>query len=144
MDNVTKAEAIATAAHSGQFDKLGNDYIDHPRRVAAQFDPAAQPEAVCVAWLHDVIEDTAVTADDLDGAGFSEAVISAILLLTRRDDVSDELYYARIRADPLARAVKLADINDNTASWRVEQLDPDVRDRLAAKYAHARDALGAS
>jgi (p)ppGpp synthase/HD superfamily hydrolase len=144
MNDVKLAEAIATDAHRGQVDKLGADYISHPRRVAEQFDPELQPDETCVGWLHDVIEDTAVTPDDLLAKGFTPEVVDAVVLLTRRKDVPSEEYYARIRENPVARAVKIADIADNTAPWRTAQLDDETRERLAKKYANALIALGAN
>jgi (p)ppGpp synthase/HD superfamily hydrolase len=143
MNDVTRAIAIATEAHSQQVDKLGAPYIGHPERVAANFDPVRESEEACAAWLHDVLEDTPLTAADLADAGFSPEVVEAIVLLTRRPEVPEALYYEKIRENAIARAVKLADIADNTAPWRTAQLEPETRDRLAAKYAKARAALGA-
>ena len=143
MNDVNRAMAMATEAHSRQVDKLGAPYIGHPERVAANFDPERESAESCVAWLHDVLEDTPVTAADLAEAGFSPEVVEAIVLLTRRPEVPAALYYEKIRENPIARAVKLADIADNTATWRTAQLEPETRDRLAAKYAEARVALGA-
>lgn len=142
-DQVDRARLIALIAHAGQTDKLGADYIDHPRRIAESLtDPTEQ----AVAWLHDVLEDTPVTAAHLRAAGVAANAIDAVELLTRRPGVTPEDYYEAIRRDSIARAVKLADIADNTLSWRVDQLralDPDVASRLTEKYAKARRALGA-
>ncbi|RFA09019.1 hypothetical protein B7R54_07125 [Subtercola boreus] len=137
-ETVAAARAIATIAHHDQVDKLGAAYIEHPGRVAAQL---SDPTEVAAAWLHDVIEDTEITAENLLAAGIPAAVVEAVVLLTRTDDVSPADYYAAIRRNPTALAVKLADINDNTAPWRVEQLDPETQSRLAAKYARARALL---
>jgi (p)ppGpp synthase/HD superfamily hydrolase len=134
------ARAIATIAHRGQTDKLGAAYIDHPRRVAERLsDPLEQ----AVAWLHDVVEDTDISADDLLAAGLLPEVVGPVALLTRRDDVPSDDYYRAIRADATARAVKLADVADNTAGWRVERLAPEERERLAKKYENAKRLLGA-
>lgn len=138
LEQVAIARRIATEAHAGQIDKAGSPYIDHPRRVAARL---TDLRAQAVAWLHDVIEDTDVTPDDLRGAGIDDDVIAAVQLLTRTGD--DGAYYARIAADPLAREVKLADIADNTDPERTALLDPATRGRLAEKYTNARRALGA-
>jgi (p)ppGpp synthase/HD superfamily hydrolase len=137
------ADEIATRAHAGVLDKIGEPYIQHPRRVAASFDPITQPVEHCAGLLHDVIEDTDLTADDLLAAGVDPAVVDVVVLMTRREDVADETYYAGIRQHPAALAVKLADIDDNTAPWRVEQLPADKRQRLAEKYRKARAELGA-
>lgn len=80
---VAEAERIAREAHAGQVDKIGVDYIEHPRRVAARFDADTQSDEVATALLHDVIEDTSITADDLQKAGIPAHVIDAVLLLTK-------------------------------------------------------------
>lgn len=142
---VATAERIATRAHAGQVDKSGTSYIEHPRGVAAQFDASTQPLECSVAWLHDVLEDTEVTADQLRENGIPSAVIDAVRLLTK-DPTEQNLdaYYARIKANPLALAVKAADIANNTDPDRVAQLDSATRERLAVKYAAARLKLGLS
>ena len=140
---ISVAEEIARVAHSGQVDKIGVDYIEHPRRIAARFDSATQPNETAVAWLHDVIEDSTFTSAELAERGIPADVIAAVELLTRNhSDSGDNDYYERIRVNPLALAVKLADIADNTDPARTSLLQPDVRERLAVKYAKARVALG--
>lgn len=136
-----RASAIASLAHRGQTDKLGYDYIDHPARVAANFDWLEQPVEHCVAWLHDVIEDSDVTASDLLNAGMLPDIVEAVELLTRRAGVPDDDYYARIRQHPVALAVKLTDIDDNLAEWRFRKLDYDTQVKLSNKYFHARQLL---
>jgi len=135
------AQGIAFVAHRGQTDQLGAEYIDHPGRVAETFDPISQPVEVAVAWLHDVLEDTDLTAQRLREAGVAPEVIDAVLLLTRTPDVAEAEYYARIRTNAVARSVKLADIADNTAPWRLRKLDHETQARLAEKYGKARAAL---
>ncbi len=134
-----RAETIARAAHAGQVDKTGAPYIDHPRRVAARVEA---DEAQAVAWLHDVVEDTTVTLDEL-AEQFPASVVEAVDVLTRRDGDGDG-YYVRVRANPLALVVKLADIADNTDPARQAALDAATRQRLGLKYAHAREMLGCS
>ena len=136
---VAAAKTIATAAHLGQVDKLGAAYINHPRRVSERLnDPLEQ----ATAWLHDVLEDSNITRHDLLKAGIPGGVVEAVTVLTRTDAVSDADYYAGIRANPIALAVKRADIADNLEPWRVEQLDASAQKRLAAKYGSALAALG--
>jgi hypothetical protein len=135
------AVGIATIAHRGQLDKLGYDYIDHPARVAENFDWLNEPVEHCTAWLHDVIEDTDISASDLLKAGMLPEIVTAVKLMTRRADVADADYYDRIRQNPAALAVKLADINDNLADWRFRKLDYDTQVRLSNKYFHARQLL---
>ncbi|MFF2371587.1 hypothetical protein [Agromyces sp. NPDC058110] len=135
------AQGIAFVAHRGQTDQLGAEYIDHPGRVAETFDPQTQSVEVAVAWLHDVLEDTDLTAQRLSEAGVAPEVIEAVRLLTRTPDVPEADYYARIRTNEVARSVKLADIADNTAPWRLRKLDHETQTRLTEKYARARAAL---
>jgi (p)ppGpp synthase/HD superfamily hydrolase len=136
---VATARAIAVAAHAGQVDKAGEPYISHPGRVAARL---ARPEERAAAWLHDVLEDTPTTGADLHAAGIPDAVVAAVEALTRRRDEIPADYYARVRANPVALAVKAADIADNSDPVRLARLDRDEGVRLAAKYRAARVALG--
>ena len=141
-----RARDIATRAHRGQTDKTGADYIDHPRRVAErvrQYAAADQQEAAqVVAWLHDVVEDTGVTLDDLR-EDFPANVVAGVDAMTRRPGEDGDDYYRRVAAHPLARAVKQADLDDNTDPARTALLDEDTRARLVRKYAHAREVLAA-
>lgn len=141
-----RARSLAIAAHRGQVDKAGVDYWRHPARVAGHVRtlyPDAPEEAVAVAWLHDVIEDTPWTAAALEAAGFPVAVVEAVVALTRVADVSGEDYYSRIRdLGGWALMVKHADIADNTDEDRLALLEPAKAGELRAKYAHAREALG--
>lgn len=134
-------EQLATDAHAGQIDKAGRPYSEHPRRVAALVAGMTDdPDAVAVAWLHDVVEDTAVTLDDLRAEGWSERVVAAVDALTRRPGEGDA-YYLRVAADPLAALVKRADIADNTDPQRVALLTPSDAARLRRKYEHALSLL---
>lgn len=135
--NVGVAEGIARSAHAGQVDKAGMAYIEHPARVAARVQGDQSAEAV--AWLHDVVEDTSVTLDEL-AESFPSEVVAAVDALTRRPGEGDA-YYARVGRDLLATKVKLADLADNTDPTRVGALDEETRQRLARKYAHARRCL---
>lgn len=143
---------LAAFAHHGQVDKLGVDYIEHPAAVVAllrssrlfdELSSAQQQVAVLACWLHDVVEDTQVTEEDLLRFGFSRAVVDVVLLLTRRNDVSSEDYYAAIRSDPVARACKVADMGHNLSPERTAALDGETRMRLTEKYRKATVALGA-
>lgn len=135
---VAAAKAIATIAHRGQKDRIGVAYIEHPRRVAARL---SDPREVAAAWLHDVVEDCSISAQDLLDAGISQDVVDAVVLLTRTEDVAKDDYYKAIRKNPIALAVKLADIADNTDETRTHQLGPVHRERLAKKYRAALDVL---
>lgn len=143
IEQVALARGIAFIAHRGQLDRNGAPYIDHPGRIAERFDPATEPVEAAAAWLHDVLEDTPVTAEELFEAGILPHVIEVVRLLTRTPEVSADEYYARLRGHEVARRVKLADIDDNTARWRLRRLDYDTQVRLVEKYRVARRALGA-
>ncbi len=135
------AQALATTAHATQKDKAGMPYIGHPARVAARL-AGSSDSAIATAWLHDVLEDTSVTEDDLRSRGFSADVITAVLCLTKRRGEPLDAYYQRVRNNPLALEVKAADIADNMDPKRTAKLDETTRTKLAAKYTAARIALG--
>ncbi|WP_395402043.1 phosphohydrolase [Arthrobacter sp. UC242_113] len=136
---VGAAKAIAISAHSQQVDKNGDPYIEHPHRVANRLD---DPKHVAAAWLHDVIEDCPITAGIFKAAGISYEVISAVVLLTRTLENEGDKYYEDIRENPIALAVKLADIADNTDPTRTARLELKDRARLADKYKTALQLLG--
>jgi len=142
MTIVDLASAIADRAHAGQVDKAGKPYIGHVRRVAGYVD-RQDLNAVAAALLHDVLEDTPVTAQDLAAAGIPSEVVAAVVLVTRRPEQSSEKYYAAIRGCPLAREVKLADLADNTDPRRQDLLESAHRNRLIGKYNAAYAALEA-
>jgi (p)ppGpp synthase/HD superfamily hydrolase len=107
-----RAEEIARRAHAGQFRRDGiTPYITHPAGVAARVGEDESRRAV--AWLHDVLEDTPETPDSLAAAGMSAEVIDAVLCLTRLPDHSYENYLLGVLNNPLARAVKIADMLHN-------------------------------
>jgi (p)ppGpp synthase/HD superfamily hydrolase len=137
---VAAARDIATTAHTGQVDQAGNDYIAHPARVAAALHT---PQQQAAGWLHDVLEDTDVTAADLRSAGMPAAVVAAVEALTKQDGELLEDYLARLAADPVAVAVKRADVADNADPDRLGELDPQTADRLERKYARTRALLDA-
>lgn len=119
-DLVQKAQDLAVRAHAGQFRRDGvTPYSEHPRAVAARV--AGDPVAEAVAWLHDVLEDTAVTADALCEQGVPDAVIASVRRLTRDPAVDYETYLAAIKADPVARRVKIADMEANLADSPTEK-----------------------
>ena len=132
--------AIATAAkaHEGQTDKAGKPYILHSLRVMLNV-KGCIPEQ-CAAVLHDVIEDTDITAEALLELGFSKEVVDAVVLLTRSKDEDYMEYVKRLKANPIARAVKLADLSDNMDMSRIA--NPTEKDlaRLE-KYKKAKSIL---
>lgn len=138
MSEYDTALHIAEQAHEGQTDKSGKPYIKHPFRVAARF---THPTYKCVALLHDVLEDSSYTPDDLRVAGISDEVVEAVVALTHLKHEQRNDYYERIKKNSLALAVKLADIEDNTDPERLALLDQETRTRLEKKYAEAKRKL---
>jgi len=138
-DLVATARSLATEHHAGQFDKAGQPYLGHIERVADRVSHL-EAEVFAAALLHDILEDTAATPADLAAAGIPATVIESVVLLTKTGGPLDA-YYARIREHPMALAVKLADIADNSDPARQAHLAPEVRERLTRKYAKAIAAL---
>ncbi|WP_053737837.1 HD domain-containing protein [Nocardia sp. NRRL S-836] len=134
MFTLEDAVAIATAAHDGQVDKSGRPYIGHPLRVMAAVTGEHEQMA---AVLHDVVEDTEVTAADLLAGGCPPEVVDAVVALSHLPDEPQEDYLRRVAANPLAVTVKRADIGDNLSPARIARLDAATQDRLKAKYAQA-------
>ena len=136
-DKTRKALSICYEAHKDAYDKSGAPYVFHPFYVAEQMKDEV---TTVVALLHDVVEDSGYTLEMLKEAGFDQNVIEAIALLTRTEDVrTDEEYLAyvmRIKENPIARAVKIADLTHNADLRRL----PVVKDKdimRAAKYQRA-------
>ena len=137
------ADEIAVEAHVDQTDKIGRPYIEHPRRVAQRVrDAGGNPEQVAAALLHDVIEDSALTADDLRARGIPDTVIGAVEALTKRDGEPYEEAVARAARHPLAALVKRCDVADNSDPQRLAEIeDVATRRRLEQKYAVGRRVL---
>lgn len=135
---IVVARAIAHIAHHGQEDKAGNPYISHPERVANYLAERGERGVVIAAgWLHDVLEDTNLTREDLHEAGVDWPTIVIVEAVTRKPGITAEDYYAGIYASPDARRVKEADIADNTNPERLALLDDTTVARLTRKYAKA-------
>ena len=115
--DVTRARAIAEAAHAGQVDKAGADYFRHPCRVAASL---ADPAARAAAYLHDVVEDCpGWTLARLAAEGMPPEILAAVDALSKRDGEGGEAYLARVLANPIAVRVKIADLRDNMDMTRI-------------------------
>ena len=129
------AIALACRAHRGQLDKHGKPYILHSLRVMMR-----QPDvtAQIVAVLHDVIEDTPFTLDDLRAAGFSAEICEAVDCLTRRPGETYPSMISRVAANPLARRVKLADLEDNMDPRRRVDGEREEQHQLRYREAQAR------
>ena len=135
-DQTKKALKLCFEAHKDQLDKSGMPYVFHPFHVAEQMKDEI---TTIVALLHDVVEDTSYTLDDLRGMGFPEEEIDALRLLTHDPSVPYMEYVAAIKPNPVARAVKLADLNHNSDMLRLDTIDEKALERIQ-KY-HAAIAL---
>lgn len=138
MSNLQRAIEIAVEAHKDQVQKSGLPYVLHP---LALMGAVSAIDAKIAAVLHDVVEDTAWTLDDLRAEGFSPEVLAAIDCLTHRDGETYDDYIERVADNELARAVKLADLKDNMNFRRIPELQQKDLDRLA-KYHQAWFQLG--
>jgi hypothetical protein len=135
---IDKALQIAARAHEGVIDKQGQPYILHPLRV---MDGVEGLEAKIVAILHDVVEDTEVTFDDLEKEGFSADVLAALRLVTHAGGDSYAAYVIGCKANPIARQVKLSDLADNCRLSRTlirpEALDSDMARNTRYRLSYA-------
>ena len=134
---VDLALSIARKAHEGQLDKAGVDYIEHPIYVASQVDTE---EEKAVALLHDVIEDSPVSAEGLLQAGLPETVVTAVQILTKKKEQDYQTYLETVKKNPLVRVVKLADLKHNSDLSRLSSITEKDRERLK-KYKKAIDFL---
>lgn len=144
MINLKAVIHLARNAHSEQTDKLGRDYVTHHLApIAEKLSPHGEL-AVMGGWLHDIVEDTDKTLDDLRAEGVPEPVVSAVDSVTRRAGEPYEQMIERAAADPLGRLVKLADNELNRESnAELAKSDPETAKRLLKKYDKARDRLQA-
>ena len=123
--------------HEGQTDKAGKPYIEHPLRVMNQVE---SEEEKIVAVLHDIVEDTDISLDDLRSEGFSEEVVSAVECLTKQDGENYDSYIERISFNPLAVKIKLADLEDNSDLTRLPEVTDKDLERIE-KYDKAFEKL---
>lgn len=123
MPTLERAIEIAARAHAGQVDKAGQPYILHPLRVMLA---VKNPDERIAAVLHDVVEDTTVTIEQLRSEGFSAAVLDAVLALTKTKGEGRLSAATRAAQNAIARAVKLADVADNMDLRRIAE--PSERD----------------
>jgi (p)ppGpp synthase/HD superfamily hydrolase len=136
--NLDQALNLAELHHSGQVDKAGQPYIGHIRRVVAA---VSTPEEKLAAALHELLEDTGMTAADLLTEGCPLEIVRVVEALTRGDDESYEDFVRRAAQDPVARAVKKADVADNADEARLALLPTGQAARLRSKYARATKIL---
>jgi (p)ppGpp synthase/HD superfamily hydrolase len=132
-----RAIAIAAAAHEGQVDKGGVPYILHPLKVMLR---VTTLEERIVAVLHDVVEDTGISLEDLRNEGFSETVLTAIASVTKVPGESYEAFVERAALNPIGRVVKLADLEENSDLSRIAQPSWEDLERIE-KYRRAMGVL---
>ncbi len=140
---IWEALQIAYNAHHDQLDKGGNAYFLHPVFVALQMDTE---EEKITGILHDVIEDTDVTLEDLKRQGFSENVIAAVDAMTRRDDETYMEFIKRLSVNEIARHVKIQDIRNNMDLTRIPEPTKKDWDRMevymqALTYLEEKESL---
>ncbi len=138
MSTLERAIQIAVEAHQSKLDKAGAPYILHPLRVMLRMDTTAER---IVAVLHDVVEDSGWSLKALEREGFPSRIVQAIGFLTRRDGETYEDFIRRLAQNPLARKVKLADLEDNMDIRRLPQVTEKDLERLG-KYHQAWVVLG--
>lgn len=136
-DLTKKALKLCFEKHKEQVDKTGMPYVFHPFHLAEQMDD--EISTVC-ALLHDVVEDTDITFDDLFKMGFPKEVIDVLKLLTHEDYVSYMDYVRKISTNPIAKKVKIADLKHNSDITRLDIIDEKAKMRCE-KYKQALNLL---
>ncbi|MCF1599748.1 HD domain-containing protein [Streptomyces muensis] len=141
--SLTDVEAIARTAHAHQTDKAGHPYTDHLRAVAEGVqDRGGDESQIAAAWLHDAIEDDALSTQWLEDAPLTPRTKAIVHAVTKRPGEPPETYATRILTTPGALLVKEADLAHNANPTRLAALDEPTRKRLTEKYAHMRALLG--
>ena len=135
---VKTAYQIAEKAHAGQVDKGGNPYFEHPKYVAEHVDGWKEK---CVGYLHDVIEDTEITAEDILAAGIPQEIVDAVRVMSHDKSEDYFEYVRRVRENPLARQVKLADLEHNSDTRRMGRELTDYDLQRLEKYKKAMEIL---
>ncbi|MGW0949499.1 HD domain-containing protein [Streptomyces sp. NPDC002623] len=140
---LSEVEALARAAHEGQTDKAGRPYAEHLRAVAEGVRArGGDADQIAAAWLHDAVEDDALSEAWLDDAPLSDRTKTIVLAVTKRPGEPPEAYAGRILATPGALLVKQADLAHNADPARLAALDAPTRTRLTEKYARMHGLLG--
>lgn len=125
--NTKKALKLCFEAHKNQADKSGLPYVFHPFHVAEQM---TDEKTTIVALLHDVIEDTSYTLQDLRNLGFDEDVLGALELMTHDKNVPYIDYVAKIKGNAIAKTVKLADLSHNSDLTRLNEINEAALNRV--------------
>lgn len=139
MFTVDDVSRFACAKHEGQVDKIGFPYWNHLDRVARQFE---MEDYRIIAYLHDILEDTETTIDDLINLGIPWKIVEIINILTHKKNEPYENYIQRVSKDSIAREIKFVDIYDNLDPNRLNRLDSATKNRLLRKYGKALEILG--
>ena len=137
-DKTKRAMKLCYEAHAGQTDKSGLPYVHHPLHLAEQMD---DEDSTVTARLHDVVEDTQYSIEDLQGMGFGDNVIEALKLLTHDPAVPYMEYVRKIGTNPLATKVKLADLAHNSDTTRLDHEPTEADLKRLQKYQEARKIL---
>ncbi|WP_406435918.1 HD domain-containing protein [Streptomyces sp. NBC_00631] len=138
-----EVEKLARAVHAAQTDKAGRPYAEHLAAVAHGVQArGGDPDQIAAAWLHDSVEDHALTEEWLDTAALSPRTKAVVRALTKHPGEPPESYARRILATPGALLVKEADLAHNADPARLAVLDEATRNRLTEKYARMRALLG--
>ena len=139
MSLIEKAIAVALEAHEGDVTRSGKPYVLHPLRLMLQMD---SEEEMITAVLHDVVEDSHYTLDDLTGMGFPDSVLDALNVLTHdKERISYEDYIQGIKSNPLAVRIKLADLTHNMDIRRLPNPMGDSDLERLRKYRRAWKTL---
>lgn len=136
-EKTKQAMKLCFEAHKDQVDKSGLPYVFHPFHLAEQMN---DEDTTVVALLHDVIEDTDYTIEDIRSMGFSNNVINALILMTHDKAIPYMDYVAKIKKDPIARQVKLADLRHNSDLTRLDSFGEKDLNRVK-KYKAAMELL---
>ena len=137
-DLTKKAMRLAYKAHDGQYDKGGVPYVFHPFHVAEQMHSEYD---ICVALMHDVLEDTDYTIDDIRILGFPKDILDALVCITRDKKLSYEDYILIVKTNEIATRVKLADLEHNSDTSRLPGDDKAYNNSLLDRYAKAKRVL---
>lgn len=120
---VELALEIATKAHKGQVDKVGRNYIEHPITVASM---CSNENEKIVALLHDVIEDSELTLEEIKSYGFDDEVVEALEVITKTKELVYQEYISKVKNNAIARVVKIADMTHNSDLSRLGNINDDI------------------
>lgn len=137
MPSLEEAITLAVGAHRGQKDKAGAPYILHPLRLMLRMETDTER---IVAVLHDVIEDSPHSLEELSHEGYPPEITEALDCLTKRENEPYAAFIERVKTNPLARKVKLADLEDNMDIKRFKTMTEKDLERLDA-YRKAWNSL---